>query len=385
MVWRAGLALLLAAAALFAEEPLSRVSADVRKAIRKAVDGNEKAQALIEKIGPLAHQACEEIEKKNLRGWPFKSVKSGRITFKVQGREREYALSVPRGYSKKRSWPLILSLHGAGGNGPMELSFMWSGDQKRWKGFIAAPSGDPPGAQWFPEQEEFVLGVLRDVGRRANIDANRIYCQGFSNGGNGAWYYAMHHPSLFGAMCTRGGGNPSPGLLVNLKRVPTFIVHGENDTVIKVGSDRRAAAELEKLGFEHVYKEVKGGGHKPFTNFNPDILKYFSKHPREPWPKELAFRVPGRDRFRYLWLEVSGGAGSVEARVDGNVIEIDGARKAVLWLSDALVDLDAEIVVHLDGEEAFKGRVERRLAHLVADLKARFDRHAPAWVRLEVG
>jgi hypothetical protein len=72
MVWRAGLALLLAAAALFAEEPLSRVSADVRKAIRKAVDGNEKAQALIEKIGPLAHQACEEIEKKNLRGWPFK-------------------------------------------------------------------------------------------------------------------------------------------------------------------------------------------------------------------------------------------------------------------------------------------------------------------------
>jgi hypothetical protein len=49
------------------------------------------------------------------------------------------------------------------------------------------------------------------------------------------------------------------------------------------------------------------------------------------------------------------------------------------------VDLDREIVVHLDGEEAFKGRVERRLAHLVADLKARFDRHAPAWVRLEVG
>jgi len=57
----------------------------------------------------------------------------------------------------------------------------------------------------------------------------------------------------------------------------------------------------------------------------------------------------------------------------------------VLWLSDQLVDLDREVVVNLNGKEAFRGVVTRRIADLVADLEDRFNRQAPAWARLEVG
>jgi predicted esterase len=383
--------LLLIAATSPAEEPLSRVTADTKKAVVKAVSGSEKALAKIRKTGPLAKKAAGDVEAKTLGKWRFRGKVSGqeRIEIEVGGRKQHYVLSAPKGYSSKKSWPLILSRHGAGGNGPMELSFQWSSVRSKWRGFIAAPSGNPPGAQWFPEQEPFVLAVLKDAMTRANIDANRIYVNGFSNGGNGAWYYGEYHPGIFAAICTRGGGNPMPAMVRNLKHVPTYIVHGENDTVIRVDSDRRDAAALEQLGYEVVYTEVAGGGHKPFNEENPKILEFFRMHPRDPWPKTLTFYPrPDRKRMRILWLEIPEGVGTspVEAAVrEGNTIEISGASRVVLWLSDGLVDLDREVIVKLNGSEAFRGRVERRLETLVTDLQERFDRQAPAWGRVEVG
>jgi len=386
-------ALAVGAAAAQDEKPVKRLTGDIQRAVRKALDGDAKAAEKLEALGPVERRAADDTEKRWLRKWRFTKLKSGRhtIDLDVDGRSCEYALVVPKRYSSKRSWPLIISLHGAGGNGPGEIDFIWTRHLSDWKGLIAAPSGQPPGAQWFPEQEAFVLGVIRDVCRRANIDANRVYVNGFSNGGNGAWFYAEQHPGRFAAACTRGGGNPSPSLLVNLLHVPIYIVHGDQDRVIQVDHDRRDAKRLKELGYTVVYTEVAGGGHEPFNAAeNPKILEFFKKHVRDPWPTRLAFRPAAPKRFRNAWLEVpEGGAGrgevKAEVKKEGNAIEVTGARKIVLWLSDALLDLDRELVVRLDGKEAFRGKATRRFTTLVADLKERFDRQAPAWARVEVG
>lgn len=382
------LLLLATATAQEPSEPLEKLPSDARKTIRKAVEGDEPSLEKLKALGPLTKKAAQEVQKKVLDKWPFKGLKSGRskVELTFEGRKREYALYTPKGYNKRKQWPLILSLHGAGGNGPMEINFQWSSQLSKWKGFVVAPSGQPPGDQWFPGQENFVLAVLRDVQGKANIDANRVYCNGFSNGGNGAWYFAEVHPGTVAAMCTRGGANPNSGLLVNLLHIPTYIVHGEFDKVIEVDYDRRDAKKLKEMGYPVIYREVKGGGHLPFNNENNKILDMFRKNPRDPYVHRLKFRIPYEDRaFRYLWLEIpAASARDVEAQVKGNEIDIRGTPLATLWLADGLVDLDKEVVVRLDGEEAFRGIVPRRLTDLVADLKARFDRTAPALARLEV-
>ncbi|MBN2489444.1 MAG: dienelactone hydrolase family protein [Planctomycetes bacterium] len=374
------------------EKPVASVTSFMLALVPKALDGDADAAQKLAALGPIARRAAEDTTKRLLEKWRFKPLKSGRQTIEidVSGQARQYTLIVPKRYSAKRSWPLILSLHGAGGNGSGEIDFLWSRHLSEWPGLIAAPSGVPPGAQWFPEQVPFVLGVIEDVCRRASIDTNRVYVNGFSNGGNGAWFYAQNHPGRFAAACTRGGGNPTPALLLNLLHVPIYIVHGDQDRVIAVDHDRRDAKRLSELGYTVEYTEVAGGGHKPFTDEeNPKIIAFLRKHVRNPWPKKLLFRAARPERFRNLWLEVPAGAAAqaeVRAEVkDGNVIEVTGARRVVLWLGDALMDLDQELVVNLDGKEAFRGKAERRFSTLVADLKERFDRTAPAWARLEVG
>ncbi|MHC5032432.1 MAG: carboxylesterase family protein, partial [Planctomycetota bacterium] len=239
--------LLLLTGSVTAQEPTKKLPSDARKTIRKAVEGDEPSLEKLKALGPLTKKAAQEVQKKVLDKWPFKGLKSGRskVELTFEGMKREYALYTPKGYNKRKRWPLILSLHGAGGNGPMEINFQWSSNLSKWKGFVVAPSGQPPGDQWFPGQEKFVLAVLRDVFSKASIDSNRVYCNGFSNGGNGAWYFAEVHPGTVAAMCTRGGANPNSGLLVNLLHIPTYILHGELDQVIECQYDRRDAKKLK--------------------------------------------------------------------------------------------------------------------------------------------
>lgn len=339
---------------------------------------HDDAMAKIREVGPLTGEAVEKFLKRFVLPLPAHKAGLDKRTIATAVGEGAYVLSVPGGYTPARSWPLIISLHGAGGNGDGEYSWMWTSEGKRWGGFIACPSGQPPGAQWFPEQEGFVLGLLRDVVENFNIDRNRVYVHGFSNGGNGAWHYGQSFPWLFGAACPRGGGNPDPGRLENLLHVGVYVVHGENDPVIRSDGDRSCAKKLEELGYDAVYVEIPGGGHEPFHQETPKVVEYFRKHERDPWPKTITYQNRDGKPARVYWVDVTKptGAFRVEAKVEeGNriALAIRGAGEVVVHLSDALVNLDDPVTVTLNGTEAHGGPVTRSFEALVLDLRSHRD------------
>ena len=105
------------------------------------------------------------------------------------GRPRTYRLFVPPGYDGRRRLPLVLDLHGSGGN---------SAGQARTSGFeaVAAAEGflvatlDAEGARWnVPVQPgraddvAYASDVIDHVAARACTDQTRIYATGFSGGG----------------------------------------------------------------------------------------------------------------------------------------------------------------------------------------------------------
>jgi polyhydroxybutyrate depolymerase len=114
-------------------------------------------------------------------------------SFVSSGEKREYLLYVPRSYDRSRPTPLVISMHGAGlwGAAQRETS-LWN-DLADTQGFIVVyPSGiGGKGVRiWRAEQGaglmkdvRFISDLIDTLKASYNIDSNRIYANGLSNGG----------------------------------------------------------------------------------------------------------------------------------------------------------------------------------------------------------
>ena len=74
--------------------------------------------------------------------------------------------------------------------------------------------------------------VLEFVKDEYNIDETRIYLTGISLGGNGVWSYAANFPSKVTAIAPMSGVTDA-GLACQLKDMPVWAFHGENDALVR--------------------------------------------------------------------------------------------------------------------------------------------------------
>ena len=112
-------------------------------------------------------------------------------TINLNGVKREYRLHVPPGYAKGHAAPLLLVLHGGGGEpkGTERLTGMNAVADR--EGFLVAyPAG--LGRHWNDGRSEvgatagdvaLLSAVIDDVARRYDVDRGRVFATGISNGG----------------------------------------------------------------------------------------------------------------------------------------------------------------------------------------------------------
>src|SRR5262249_21343508 len=125
--------------------------------------------------------------------------------FKEAGKEMEYALFVPSKYDKEKKTPLLVALHGLGGNPQQMIRSKGLTDQAEQHGYIVvAPMGysssgwdgvkgpgrgsgkgkdEPKNVRELSEKD--VMNVLELVRKEFTIDEKRIYLIGHSMGGAG--------------------------------------------------------------------------------------------------------------------------------------------------------------------------------------------------------
>lgn len=172
-----------------------------------------------------------------------------RASVVADGRERTYLVHLPPGYDGTRAAPLVLLLHGAGGDG--------AGTQ-RLSGFdaVADANGliavypDGVGRRWAhldrgatPGRERiddvaFIAALLDRLAAEYVVDAARVYVAGISNGGFMTERLACDLPERFaavGVVASAVTGNlaatcPASGGRV----VPVVFMHGTGDPLIPV-------------------------------------------------------------------------------------------------------------------------------------------------------
>ncbi len=178
-------------------------------------------------------------------------------------------ITSPRGDEKL---PLVLCLHGSGGNTAAANVLASAEQQKKHPCVVMAPACDSKTEHWVdtrfrrgPEKRSItqeLLEALDSVVKEANIDTTRIYATGQSLGGVGTWGLISQYPDRFAAavpVC----GIWSPEDAPKMSGVAIWAFHGDQDATVPVTGSREMIAALKKSAAspEPRYTEFAGVGH----------------------------------------------------------------------------------------------------------------------------
>lgn len=111
--------------------------------------------------------------------------------------------------------------------------------------------------------EKDTLNVLEMMRKEFNIDEHRTYLMGHSMGGAGTLYLGVKYPSNWAAIAAIAPAafGLNPDSLASIKDMPVIIVQGDADTAVPVANTRRWADKLKELNMTHEYHEIPGGDH----------------------------------------------------------------------------------------------------------------------------
>jgi predicted peptidase len=185
---------------------------------------------------------------------------------------RDYLLYLPTGYDEPgQRLPLVLFLHGAGERGAKIDLVGKHGPPKHVAAgeeypFILVSPQCPAGKYWRPE---VLRALLERLMTELPVDRSRVYCTGLSMGGFGTWAMASEYPKLFAAIApVCGGGDPKQAK--RLASIPTWVFHGEKDSVVPLARSRDMVEAVRKAGGEPKFTVYPGVGHNSWAKAYAD-------------------------------------------------------------------------------------------------------------------
>ncbi|MGJ8695468.1 MAG: transglutaminase domain-containing protein [Verrucomicrobiaceae bacterium] len=343
--------------------------------------------------GGMSEEEAGEVTRlieESLRGEILEERKQDmkRRVVRAAGKEMKYLERV-FGDAPEGERSLWISMHGGGGAPARVNDQQWQNQIRLYEpkeGIVVAPRA--PTNTWNLWHEGHIDALfdrlIEDMVALRGVNPNKVYLMGYSAGGDGVYQLAPRMADRFAA-ASMMAGHPNDASPLGLRNLPFMIFMGGEDAAYK--RNEIAAEWGEKLakfreddaeGYEHKVTIYKGLGHW-MKGKDREALPWMAERVREPWPKKVVWHQSGRTHDRFYWLAVPEGTGmrgqTVRAEVKGQVIgiESEGVDTLRLRLSDALVDLDDEVVVRVNGEEKFKGKVEREVRAIWESLNERFD------------
>lgn len=227
-----------------------------------------------------------------------------------------YVIVPPENYSEKTSWPLIFFLHGGVKNSLSKISdrVVERFEKYKFPGFIYVyPSAWSAKTWWDSGQSENITEILNTVKREYNIDSNRVYMQGVSDGGSGAFYFASHLPTAFagfvpmiGSVRVLSPANNTFGTtyLTNFTNKPLYVVNTVRDSMYPAKQQRKKMKTIQELGGDLTFRELSGKHNLEWYEDERDKIQNFLGNTiRNPYPDHLQWQVDKDTPFQRIhWL-----------------------------------------------------------------------------------
>lgn len=416
------LALLLGATALPAQDELARVRAWFADASPSRGAPPDTAQALsrddaakwLPQVVQAWHDAEAVADEVTLAPPADGPAAAAEQRLKIGDATMPYVLFT-KGTRPANGWPMFLCLHGGGGNADASGPHAWDVNTGEWQAqrrlaarlypspglyFVPRMPDDRQGRWWFQTCQRAFDAVIRTALRRFDVDPDRVYLLGISEGGYGAIRFAGNRPDRFAACNGMAAAEPlatSPP--ENMRNVALRIDIGERDTMFdRVGLARTMAERLAALrtadpgGYQHELVVQPGRGHGIDYAPGPRWLVDKVRTPRPqcvvwtvlPFDTQVALQsywlaLPERPPVLPLYLRATLRDQRLELVAEVDDPEHAGRRvparngRVLVRLDDGMVDLDLELQVVVNGGKRAAVQPHRRLATMVRTLAERGD------------
>lgn len=318
-----------------------------------------------------------------------------------------------KGDMPKDGYPVFLYLHGSG-----PRANEWATGLKLAKHFNDGPSmyivpqipQEGEWYRWWQRSKQWTWEkVLRIILSMPEVDKNRIYVFGISEGGYGSQRLASFYADYWAAAGPMAGGEPLINAPVeNLAHVPLSFLTGDRDFMFyrhlltkTTGEKLDSMQRIHPDEYVHRVKLLEGYGHS--IDYTP-TTPWLAQHKRNAQPRHFLwenFEMDGlkrnafynlqvleeEDDFRTQYEFTANADNSIDIKVDAvkynptwkdprwgiNMLfskEFTPAQHGHLriFLSDQLVDLKKKVIVRINGKEVFNGKVKgskknQKLAH----------------------
>jgi predicted esterase len=173
---------------------------------------------------------------------------------------RDAIVYTPRNFSPQTALPLLVILHGSGGNGH-EVAQALAGEADKRSLLVLAPSSR--GGTWdvrhAPACDDtlFIDRALARTFASAAIDAKRIALMGLSDGAAFALSLGLANGDLFCDVQSFSASTFHIRTTVGKPRI--FVSHGRRDRTIPFSTGQRIADTLSAAGYDVMFRPFDGG------------------------------------------------------------------------------------------------------------------------------
>ncbi len=286
-----------------------------------APGGAEREELVREFIAgaPGWEEAAAHIESMTFPAFEGAGEPVLRTTVCIDTVERPWVLQVPRGYDPAEPTPLLMVLHGGVGTADVDDDPLGSVEEGEFaalaleRGWIDVFPFGQAGATWWDEVGMAnVRNLIRTVKRELNVDDDRVWMTGFSDGASAGFAHAMLAPDDYAAFVALNGhmgvaslDGDLPTYAPNMAATPMFATTTFDDWLYPSRKMRATIEMAREAGADIYYREFPG-----YHDFDdvahelPAIARFVERHARDPFPTRIEWEAGDTDFGSCRWLKI---------------------------------------------------------------------------------
>ncbi len=243
-----------------------------------------------------------------------------------------YYISIPKSYRPDVPTPVLVAMHGQTSKADV-MQRVWGQYTEREGYILISPEyiyNRDIGYFLSGQEHDVVVEAMRHAAKSFNIDPDRVFLTGQSQGGHASWDIGASHAGVFAAVIPIIGVPIHLNHLANYADNSLFIIDGSEDGIGAAKMNQDGMAVLARIKADATYVEYINRGHEGFSEEYDTVCHWLRTRTRERC-KTINIAALREVEKRRRWIDILSTTKPLPERIDirpvQNVATVEGEIK----------------------------------------------------------